>query len=295
YLRCSVSADKKRLIYIVIYSLEGSCVVVPCQTQPHSQVNWYQYHTLHYPVVYDKLHPDKIEEQFRGRTSVQGNAADGNCTLMIDNVRGDDNNLQVYVWIYPALKEQRFYDQTVTIFVGKHAPIISIQKKIVDGEFFQANCSIRHSCPFKPPPLHWNVAIKEGFSRNETFSQKVQGQWLYTEMLHGWATYEMHNSIMTCSAQFASFTTESEQITLSILCKCYTSLSISLSISMILGSLLLFGFAFVFIYRKYRRNRLVDFSPSHRLWLCTRKKTQQSSKVKRTISLSVSAQILCDS
>uniref|UniRef100_A0A3B4U9F6 Immunoglobulin V-set domain-containing protein n=1 Tax=Seriola dumerili TaxID=41447 RepID=A0A3B4U9F6_SERDU len=230
-----------------ITAVEGSCVVVPCQTQPHSQVNWYQYHTLHYPVVYDKLHPDKIEEQFRGRTSVQGNAADGNCTLMIDNVRGDDNNLQVYVRSdYPSGAFIQWLD-----CVFNTLPL--------DGEFFQANCSIRHSCPFKPPPLHWNVAIKEGFSRNETFSQKVQGQWLYTEMLHGWATYEMHNSIMTCSAQFASFTTESEQITLSILCKCY------------------------------------NFSPSHRLWLCTRKKTQQSSKVKRTISLSVSAQILCDS
>lgn len=103
-----------------ITAVEGSCVVVPCQTQPHSRVIWYQYHSIHYPVVYDK-HPHRIEHQFRGRTSVLGDSAQGNCTLTINNVKRADNNLQVYVWINPDSKAaQKFHDKTVTILVGKY-------------------------------------------------------------------------------------------------------------------------------------------------------------------------------
>lgn len=92
--------------------------MVPCQTQSHSHVAWYKYQKTGYPVVYDKYNPGSAEPQFRGRTSVPGNATAGNCTLMIENARWDDNNVQVYVWIWPESK-QRFYDQTVTIIVGK--------------------------------------------------------------------------------------------------------------------------------------------------------------------------------
>lgn len=103
-----------------IKAVEGSCVVVPCQTEPHSRVTWYQYHSINYPVVYDGLHSHSVTKLFRGRTSVLGKATEGNCTLMIDDVRRADNNIQVYVWIDPdSHTNQRFFDQTVTIVVGK--------------------------------------------------------------------------------------------------------------------------------------------------------------------------------
>ncbi|KAG7216826.1 hypothetical protein INR49_001480 [Caranx melampygus] len=115
-----------------VTAVEGSCAVVPCQTQPHSHVTWYKYHKTGYPVVYDKHVPEKAEEQFRGRTSVRGNATEGNCTLMIENVRKDDNNVQVYVWIYPELTKQRFYDQTVTIIVDKPVTVtVTVGEKTV--------------------------------------------------------------------------------------------------------------------------------------------------------------------
>lgn len=103
-----------------VKAVEGSCAVVPCQTEPHSRVIWYQYHNTHYPVLYDGHRPFKVEDQFRGRTTVKGVAAEGNCTLTIYDMRREENYLQVYVWINPESKApQRFYDQTVTIIVGK--------------------------------------------------------------------------------------------------------------------------------------------------------------------------------
>uniref|UniRef100_A0AAQ6IP38 Immunoglobulin V-set domain-containing protein n=1 Tax=Anabas testudineus TaxID=64144 RepID=A0AAQ6IP38_ANATE len=101
-----------------ITAVEGSCVVVPCQTKPYSRVIWYQYHRLHYPVVYAS---SNVAEQFKGRTSLLGKAAEGDCSLMINDVRSDDNNLQIYAWIYPESdSNKKFYDQTVTITVGKY-------------------------------------------------------------------------------------------------------------------------------------------------------------------------------
>lgn len=114
-VRCwSISVPSK------VTAVEGSCVVVPCLTQPHTRVIWYQYHKRHYPVVYDGLHPQKVEVQFRGRTSLLGKASEGNCSLKIDNLRSADNNLQVYVSINPGSTGTKyFFDQTVTISVGK--------------------------------------------------------------------------------------------------------------------------------------------------------------------------------
>ncbi|KAK1895078.1 Myelin-associated glycoprotein [Dissostichus eleginoides] len=127
-----------------VTAVEGSCVVVPCQTQPHSRVRWYQYHQMHYPVVYDGHLPNAVEKQFRGRTSILGEASEGNCSLMIDNVKTSDNNLKMYVWINPDSKStQKFHHQTVTISVERNAIKMQIQKRIANGEMFQANCSFK--------------------------------------------------------------------------------------------------------------------------------------------------------
>uniref|UniRef100_A0A8C4DKF0 Ig-like domain-containing protein n=1 Tax=Dicentrarchus labrax TaxID=13489 RepID=A0A8C4DKF0_DICLA len=200
-----------------VTAVEGSCVVVPCQTQPHSRVIWYQYHDINYPVVFDGLHPHATVQQFKGRTSVLGKAAEGNCTLRINDVTRADN-VQIYVWINPDSKTtQKFHYQTVTILVEKKAPTISIQKQIVDGELFQAICSVYFSCPFSPPSIEWSQFLEN--SNVTAKMEKVQGQWLYTVTLQRLATYTMHDRKIHCCAKFRTFSTESQQIILSILYK----------------------------------------------------------------------------
>lgn len=51
------------------------------------------------------------------------------------------------------------------------------------------------------------------------FNKEAQGQWLFGKTLYGLGTYELHNTKIRCSAQFKTLITESQQITLSILCK----------------------------------------------------------------------------
>ncbi|KAK2844916.1 hypothetical protein Q5P01_011575 [Channa striata] len=202
-----------------ITAVEGSCVIVPCQTEPHSEVIWYEYHGTNYPVVFGRTKTNNIAKKFRGRTSVLGEAKDGNCTLRINDVRPADNNLKVYVWINPGSKQnQRFYDQTVTIVVERKTPIISIQEHIVAGQIFQANCSINYSCPFSVPLLHWSISTVLKNSTLIVFNEET-AQWLYTNTLYVLGTYEMHKTKIWCSAEFKSFITESSQKTLSILYK----------------------------------------------------------------------------
>ncbi|KAL7394186.1 hypothetical protein ABVT39_021969 [Epinephelus coioides] len=139
-----------------ITAVEGSCVVVPCKTQPHSQVTWYRYHSVKYPVVYDGHHPASVEDQFRGRTSVTGEAAEGNCTLVIDKVKSADNNLRVYVWIDPDSKSnQKFYDQTVTIIVDEPVTVTLILEKKMVMESGSITMECTANCNPQPHAYIW--------------------------------------------------------------------------------------------------------------------------------------------
>ena len=93
--------------------------MVPCQTEEYERVVWYQYHSIHYPVVFDRIKPNTVEAQFRGRTSVPGKAKEGNCSLKIDKVRQADNNLKIYVWLNQDSEKLQKKLHTVTIKVGK--------------------------------------------------------------------------------------------------------------------------------------------------------------------------------
>ncbi|KAM3613720.1 uncharacterized protein V6R79_004216 [Siganus canaliculatus] len=203
-----------------VTAVEGSCVVVPCHTQNHSRVIWYQYHSVRYPVVYDGLDPRAVESKFRGRTSAPGEAKEGNCTLMIDNMRREDNKLQVYVWINPGTKaNMKFHQQLVTINVERKKPIIHVQRQLIVGEIFETNCSISYSCPVSHPALSWKMSPYLENTTFMSFIRKVQGLWQYTETLHGRVTHYLHGSILQCSAQFTSLRTESRQIILRVLYK----------------------------------------------------------------------------
>uniref|UniRef100_A0A087XGK8 Ig-like domain-containing protein n=1 Tax=Poecilia formosa TaxID=48698 RepID=A0A087XGK8_POEFO len=201
---------------MTVTAVEGSCAVVPCHTQRHGRVIWYKYHNINYPVVYDQQF-NQVEAPFRGRTSVIGKAAEGNCTLKIQDVTMADNNLRVYVWINPDSKAtQKFHDQTVIIFVERRNPMISVQSVILEGSIFEVDCSIEHSCPYSPPSIQWHRShFLQNFT-SVTFSSKRGNLWLYRETLRGTATLNMHKTQIGCSAQFRTLTTTSPQATLNV-------------------------------------------------------------------------------
>ncbi|CAB1333503.1 unnamed protein product, partial [Coregonus sp. 'balchen'] len=199
-----------------VKAVDGSCVEISCHTAPHHRVIWYRYHSINYPKVYDGKGPTSVEASFRGRTSVPGNAAEGDCTLRFESVTLIDNNLQLFVWINPdELATQKFHHQIVRITVEKRkAPALSMQNAMVDGALFQANCSVWHSCPASPPSLNWSRLPEN--STSVTSMEEKGGLWVSTETIQGRGTRQLHKIVMKCTAQFASVRTESQPVILNI-------------------------------------------------------------------------------
>lgn len=123
-------------------------------------------------------------------------------------------NLKMYSFVSTLLLV--FFPLSFCFDFQRETLKMQIQKRIVNGEMFQGNCSVKHPCPSSPPSLHWNKSPFLNDSTSLTFDTLGQGQWWHTETLHGLATYKMHNSKMWCSAKF---TKESERTTLNVLCK----------------------------------------------------------------------------
>ena len=95
-----------------VKAVVGSCVLVPCQTQSHTRVNWYKHQSMGWPVIYDEKKPLDVISEFRGRTSVPGHPSEGNCTLRIDNVRMSDG-IALFPYINP--ESDKYYTPTVQI------------------------------------------------------------------------------------------------------------------------------------------------------------------------------------
>ncbi|XP_071240135.1 B-cell receptor CD22-like isoform X1 [Salvelinus alpinus] len=200
-----------------VKAVDGSCVEVSCHTAPHHRVIWYKYHSFHYPKLYDGKEPASVEASFRERTSVPGNASEGDCTLRVESVTWTDNNLQLYVWINPdESATHKFHHQIVTITIeNRKAPALSMQNAMVDGDLFQANCSVWHSCPSSPPSLRWS-RLPVNYTAVTSMEEKG-GLWVSTETIQGRGTYQLHKKEMKCTAQFATVQTESEPVILNIL------------------------------------------------------------------------------
>ncbi|XP_020353808.1 sialic acid-binding Ig-like lectin 14 isoform X1 [Oncorhynchus kisutch] len=199
-----------------VKAVDGSCVEVSCHTAPHHRVIWYRYHSILYPKVYDGKEPTSVESSFRGRTSVPGNASEGDCTLRVESVTWTDNNLQLYVWINPdESATQNFHRQIARITIeNRKAPALSMKNALVDGALFQANCTVWHSCPSSPPSLQWSHLPVN--STAVTSTEEKGGLWVSTETIQGRGTCQLHKKEMKCTAQFARVQTESQPVILNI-------------------------------------------------------------------------------
>ncbi|XP_062841242.1 myelin-associated glycoprotein-like [Trichomycterus rosablanca] len=141
------SLEKNAEVPKSVTAVKGSCVLVPCKSPPYKVLHWYKYQSRGYPTVYAK-NTDEIIDQFRGRTSVPGNANEGDCTLRIDNIRQQDN-VEVYVYF------TRYEDIKTRINVLEPETRIAVQSSVEEGKIFNAFCTIRHSCPSSPPQIEW--------------------------------------------------------------------------------------------------------------------------------------------
>uniref|UniRef100_A0A672G2L0 Ig-like domain-containing protein n=1 Tax=Salarias fasciatus TaxID=181472 RepID=A0A672G2L0_SALFA len=201
----------------VITAVEGSCVVIPCQTQPHSRVIWYQYHKINYPVVYDGLRPQTMEYQFRRRTSVPGDASEGNCSLLIANVKRNEDQLKVYVWINPDQESsQKFHEKTVTIL----KPTVEIPP-LTEGREATLTCTAPGLCSGSAPEFLWTWSGAGGsISGNiTTLTDRLNAiANRYSSTLTFNPSAEHHGTNITCTVRLTDDRTTEETVTLNVSC-----------------------------------------------------------------------------
>ncbi|KAG7469038.1 hypothetical protein MATL_G00124610 [Megalops atlanticus] len=190
-----------------VSAVKGSCLLVPCQTSPHDRVVWYQYHTIKWLKVYDSRDPGGVEAQFKGRTSVVGNASEGNCSLRINAVRPADDSVRLYVWIYPEQDNKRLLGQTVTIKVLGAEAVPSVETEsstIAEGSNFSVVCSVVHSCPVSPPSLLWAGLPESPASVSLTEGARV-GLWVSRATVSRRVSRRYHGREITCTAQLSEY------------------------------------------------------------------------------------------
>ncbi|KAG9283787.1 B-cell receptor CD22-like isoform X1, partial [Astyanax mexicanus] len=189
-----------------VTAVEGSCVTLPCKTSSHSHVVWYWDITGRDPIVYSSNNGD-ITDNFRGRTSVPGDPAEGDCSLRIDRVRPEDNDKKLYelakVRAHLPLKGNNDCHAGLCFFTVKpEKPHISMENQQVEGKLFSATCSIRHSCPSSLPLVEW---IGLSSVSNSVITTKDQdGLWTSVFQAKFKPTLQDHEKYLSCQSTFST-------------------------------------------------------------------------------------------
>ncbi|KAK2880772.1 hypothetical protein Q8A67_018040 [Cirrhinus molitorella] len=189
-----------------IHGLRGSCLVIPCSfnytsnppKDPH-RVVWYQWVSKGYPLVYDRLHPNNVIENFRGKTDLYGDPSSWDCSLLIKNLEKSHHGEKLYAWIDPenvGWRTYKFYDVTTTIQVdaSPQMPMINISGGEWTGENITVVCSTFHTCPYSKPKFDLNGIKGSDKTKDEPVKD---GLWKTTLTRTG--VVKAENSTIECS------------------------------------------------------------------------------------------------
>ncbi|XP_060717715.1 myelin-associated glycoprotein-like isoform X2 [Tachysurus vachellii] len=198
-----------------VTAVRDSCVLVPCNTFPYSKVIWYKYKSVGYPVVYSN-EQSGIMDQFKGRTSVPGDAENGNCTLRINNVQTEDSEVDLYVWVWKRDgSDSGFeYHTTKINILNPTDPVITAESEQVEGKAFTAKCEFRTSCP-TPPQMFWKGL--DYISNKLIHTQN--GETLWVTKITGTFTVTRKNqgARLSCTAKLKEQEFQSTSVTLEVL------------------------------------------------------------------------------
>ncbi|XP_067458016.1 myelin-associated glycoprotein [Thunnus thynnus] len=250
-------------------ALVTSCVVIPCSfTQakerlPHSRLRgiW------HRPASRDDCiyHEDKtrIVENFRGRTELLGNLGDGNCTLLMTEIKDhDDGPFCFRIELVPTgtqtskIDKFSFVEDCVRFKMITEPPKPSLihPKTAVQGRPYTITCSVRHTCPSHIPKLTWSRGTKDDI--NELHREIHGGFWEVQSTLIVIPEEKDDHTDITCTAKFNGPKTSTEKMTLYIKRKeNYNHIIIPAVVG--IGTAVIFGGLCIFMMKKYK-NRIAE-------------------------------------
>ncbi|KAK2844918.1 hypothetical protein Q5P01_011577 [Channa striata] len=170
-----------------VQALVGSCVVIPCSFPPpahHPRAKRdkldvklsFRGGSYVFPLrstAFNSYDRSQVSRDFRGRTSLFGQIADGDCSLKIERISQDDSRKfeitlkkgEDLLWGKPAGFNLDVADTPA-------APVISDMLSVTVGQLVTLNCSVFYHCPSSPPTLKW--IWERGAQQNGTEHGEVQ-------------------------------------------------------------------------------------------------------------------------
>ncbi|GCB77609.1 hypothetical protein scyTo_0017627 [Scyliorhinus torazame] len=214
-LRVGLSQEWKGNTPGEVTAQEGLCAQIPCHySYPSHLANqlqlgiWYnndEWGT--WSIIFHSK--DQIHElpQFRNRTQLSGDLKDGDCSLIINNIRRQDagpyffrielDNWNSYSYLPPT--QLHIYD-----FTDK--PRIS-PAEIIAGKRVDISCTFNTTCNGTAPVLTWDTPTDVPGSVSNTVTQ--HGVTLtYTSVLSLTPSLKHHGQNLTCRVRYPSVTSE---------------------------------------------------------------------------------------
>ncbi|XP_075462787.1 B-cell receptor CD22-like [Ascaphus truei] len=187
-----------------ITALKGSCVEIPCTfTRPKDtaeiSVIWYFYRRRSYPQAFNNNNPSAVASQYRGRTSLVGNATNS-CSLRIEDFRTSDGESY-----FPGINEEinsfRLNGDSVHIQVtdAPEEPLLTGQWDLAEGKTVSITCSVRHTCASNPPSMQWN---KAGHSISVRHEDLTGGLWTVISEIKYYSHYQDDKTQLECTATY---------------------------------------------------------------------------------------------
>uniref|UniRef100_A0A672G2K2 B-cell receptor CD22 n=1 Tax=Salarias fasciatus TaxID=181472 RepID=A0A672G2K2_SALFA len=191
-----------------VTAVEGSCVVIPCQTQPHSRVIWYQYHKINYPVVYDGLRPQTME--YQGRVSLlEPDVRQRICSIVINDLKESDSGAYQFRVIGTRDSDRYQFLQKVLISVK-------------EGREATLTCTAPGLCSGSAPEFLWTWSGAGGsISGNiTTLTDRLNAiANRYSSTLTFNPSAEHHGTNITCTVRLTDDRTTEETVTLNVSCE----------------------------------------------------------------------------
>ncbi|KAF5882937.1 myelin-associated glycoprotein-like, partial [Clarias magur] len=145
-----------------VLAMQGSCALIPCSfpSVNRSDVGVavrlrYRFPSWRRHTAFSSDLADQLESKFRGRVTLRGALSTGDCSLIITDVSTSDPEtyeleLKERPGSWGGVKSIK-----VSVTGVPERPVLSVPPVVVLGQTVVLNCSVRISCPLKPPRLVW--------------------------------------------------------------------------------------------------------------------------------------------
>ncbi|XP_038669862.1 sialic acid-binding Ig-like lectin 14 isoform X2 [Scyliorhinus canicula] len=195
---------------------EGSCVKIPCHysypshlaTQPRGALWFNTEEEIPWaPLAFHSKDHNHESPKFRHRTRLSGDLKDGDCSLIINNIRREDTGPYFFRIEFDSGLGYSYYPATrlhVSDFTDKPRIFLA---EIIAGKRVDISCTFNTTCNGTAPALTWDTPTDVPGSVSNTVTQ--HGVTLtYTSVLTLIPSLRHHGQTLTCRLRYPSVSSE---------------------------------------------------------------------------------------